>query len=140
MKKTDLALFIVIVKESFERREQSFEWLRILSNKTIKRFRPKEKLSIPVEITELPPTTEGMYDSDKDRILINQRISRSLDEIINHELTHRNIIKRCRNVKDQFVYHILLEFADNSEDVWINYYFKKYVVDQYNLLKRIYNL
>ena len=140
MKRLDFTLFKVVIAKSFELDFDVLDQVRPLVKESIKRFRPKrdDTLRVPIFTTKLG-SLNGKYDIEHDCILIDENPTKPTKDIIFHELTHRRIEKECKSLKEQFMYHLMLEFADHTNETWYNY-FLEYIDRQHEKIRKLYKL
>jgi len=135
-------VFADIIRASLNGDTKSLKILKQLANKIVKKFRPDNKdiLSVPIKKVGLHPDIAGMYDHHRDVIMINSKTKMLISEVLYHEVTHRNIFKKCAEASQKFMYNILLELADNDIEDWLEYYVPDYIVKQLDKIKKIYKI
>jgi hypothetical protein len=128
---SDFELFTMVFDMTSEYNPKELNRLRPLAKKTVKKFRPTrdDLLKVPVVTTKLKGIN-GTYDAEHDCVLIDENPTKPVEEIIYHELTHRRIERECKHVEVRFMYHMLLEFADHSNDDWLIYYRKNVEINR----------
>ena len=135
-------VFTGIIKASLNGDTESLKALKRLANEIVKKFRPDDKdiLNAPIEKVSLQPDIAGMYDHHRDVITISSKTKMPASEVLYHEVTHRNIFKKCAEASQKFMYNILLELADNDIEDWLKYYVPNYIVKHLDKIKKIYKI
>jgi hypothetical protein len=135
-------VFVDIIKASLNGDIKSLKILKHLAYKIVEEFRPNDRdlLEAPVEKMHLHPGTAGLYDHRRDVIIVNLDAETPASEILRHELTHRNIFRKCKETSQKFMYNILLELADNDIEDWMGYYMPVYIIKQIGRIRKIYKI
>jgi hypothetical protein len=136
------AIFVDVIRASLNGDTKTLQILKTFANEIIEKFRPDDKdlLNVPIEKADLQPGIAGMYDHHRDVVMISSKAKMPTSEILNHELTHRNIFRKCTGVSQKFIFNILLELVDNDIEDWLEYYVPVYIIKQLDKIKKIYKI
>jgi hypothetical protein len=116
--------------------------LKPKAQEILKPFRPKPKdvHEVPIKVARLSKWERAFYNPVSDTIFVKQKYTKNmkvLAEIVEHELTHRNIWISNSDRNTIYMLSIILELVDNDLNTFVNGYAQYYIVRQADKVRKL---